>query len=126
MHRHIDILAIAQAPIQYVIFGDSKIAGYCLITGTIKKPRLLWGGKPYKEAALWHIYIVPEQRRKKYATNLLDALKHTYDTIYAHTVTEEGKALLINAGFVKDGQYSRWTKKNEPINNKPLLQVSGG
>jgi GNAT superfamily N-acetyltransferase len=97
---------------------DGKtMVGYCIVTATIYSGPLA-GSKPIKEAALWHIYVNDEYRRQGYARTLIEALKATYDTVYTHAMTPEGKKMLMACGFVRDEDKGtlkvfRWRKKSE-------------
>lgn len=108
--RHIDIIAIAQPPVQYVVFSEDgkERAGYCLVTVTIRvkpaKIKLLncSEGERFKEAAIWFIYTDPKFRRQGYGKTLIQALKATFDTIYTQAVSQEGKKLLMAEGFTRE------------------------
>jgi len=101
--RHIEIIPITQPPVQYVVFeeGGKKIAGYCLITASLEAPIII-GGSPIKTAAIWHIYVDPDFRKKGYARNLISALKVTYGHIYSQGTTPDGRKLLIDNSFIRD------------------------
>lgn len=101
--RRIEVIPIAQPPVQYVIFDESgkTMAGYCLITASMEKSAII-GGTPKKTAAIWHIYVEPKFRKLGYAKNLLDALKIHYDHIYSFAATDEGRKVMLNNGFARD------------------------
>ncbi|MFA5166863.1 MAG: GNAT family N-acetyltransferase [Candidatus Paceibacterota bacterium] len=110
MKLHIDIIAVAQAPVQYMVWNEEKteLAGYCLITAAVKTKKtaiqlLKSSVESYKEAAIWHIYVDQKYRRKKYATALIEAIKASYDTIHTQALTPEGKKLLMATGFTVEG-----------------------
>jgi ribosomal protein S18 acetylase RimI-like enzyme len=107
INRHIDIIPIAQLPVQYIIFDDEgkEIAGYCLITGNVRKGKsdiLQLHPTTYKEAVIWHIYIDPKNRRKAYGRCLVEALKNHYDEVYTQALTDDSKKLLMACGFVRE------------------------
>jgi len=100
--RAVDIIPIEEPPVQYVVYVDGSvdsIAGYCIVTATIKdkKPILHLGN--YKVAALWHIHVEQHLRNKGYGTTLIKALQATFHEIYTQALTPEGNALLANNGF---------------------------
>jgi ribosomal protein S18 acetylase RimI-like enzyme len=124
-NRHVDIIPIAQPIVQYVVFAENgkERAGYAIITVTVKvkpsKIKLLNGseGERIKEAAIWFIYTDPQFRRQGYAKTLLEAMKVTFDIIYTQAVSQEGKKLLMDNGFVREeGEavplYQWWKEKN--------------
>lgn len=123
--RHVDIIPIAQPPVQYVVFSEDgkERAGYCLVTVTIRvKPSKIQllrhnEGESFKEAAIWFIYTDQKFRRQGYGRTLIQALKATFDTIYTQAVSQEGKKLLMAEGFVREeGQgipLYRWWKESK-------------
>jgi GNAT superfamily N-acetyltransferase len=119
MNRHIDIVPIAQPPVQYVIFNEEgcQMAGYCLITANMRESALI-GSKPIREAAIWHIYVDPMYRRLGFAKNLIAALKVNFDTIFTQGLTGESKRLLKSTGFEKSYHEGpkmwRWKRNAEP------------
>lgn len=127
MNIHIDIIAVAQAPVQYMAWNEEKteLAGYCLITATVKAKKTaiqLFGSsvESYKEAAIWHIYVDQKYRRKGYAKSLITAIKANFDTIHTQALTPEGKKLLMATGFTREGEDEgvksfRWWNKGNAI-----------
>ena len=103
--------------VQHVIWNEEKteLAGYCLITGKVDRDGKIMI-KETKTATLWHIYVDQKYRRKGYARALMDSIKSTYDVIRSQALTPEGKKLLMNTGFVIDGEEDgiknfKWSKK---------------
>ena len=105
MNYHIDILPFVTILVQHVIWNEDKteLAGYCLITGKVDRDGKIMI-KETKTATLWHIYVDQKYRRKGYARALMDSIKSTYDVIRSQALTPEGKKLLMNTGFVIDGE----------------------
>lgn len=101
--RHVEIIPISQPPVQYIVFeeGGKRVAGYCLITASLKASIII-GGSPIKTAAIWHIYTDPDFRKQGYARNLITALKTTYGHIYSQGTTPEGRKLLIDNSFIRE------------------------
>jgi len=105
MNYNIEILPFETIIVQHVIWNENKteLAGYCLITGQVERSGKILI-KETKIATLWHIYIDAKYRRKGYARALLDSVKVTYDVVRSQALTPEGKKLLMNTGFVVEGE----------------------
>jgi GNAT superfamily N-acetyltransferase len=118
INRSVDIFPISDPVVQYMIYSDDghKPAGYCIVTARMYEHQIT--NKPVREAALWHIFVDPSFRRQRFGSNLLEALKATYDTIFSQAQTDEGKKLMMDSGFVREEgdlqKVFRWTKKYEP------------
>jgi ribosomal protein S18 acetylase RimI-like enzyme len=94
--RIVEVRPINQPPVQYVVFDDTgkKIAGYCLITCSMPNN--------IKTAVIWHIHVDNVYRGLCFGTNLIDALKNTFDHILSQGLTLSGRKLLSKNGFVRD------------------------
>lgn len=124
--RHIDIVPIQAFPVQYFIWAEDKnnLAGYCLIT-IGEKPSKIIGAPSQKEAALWHIHVDKDYRRRGYGSDLINALKMHFDSIFTEALTDESRYMLKRHGFVREGKYYYWRRKKQDILNGSDNKVFG-
>lgn len=104
INRNIDVFPIHDPVVQYLIYNDegNEPAGYVLITARLIKSKIV--NTERREACIWHVMVSPKYRRQGYGRCLIEALKGTFDEVYSQALTEEGKKLLMNTGFVRDDQ----------------------